>query len=86
MLGEIIAIYAIVEDLLKATGHQEDCRIHMSDAEVVTSGLVAAKFFGGNQEQACNYLWEEGLIPNMRKFVSIFSPMASIISNIIGFI
>lgn len=65
MLGEIIAIYAIVEDLLKATGHQEDCRVEMSDAEVVTSALVAAKFFGGNQEQACNYLWEEGLIPNM---------------------
>ena len=63
MLGEIIAIYAIVEDLLKATGHQEDCRVQMSDAEVVTAALVAAKFFGGNQEQACNYLWEEGLIP-----------------------
>jgi len=86
MLGEIIAIYAIVEDLLKATGHQEDCRVQMSDAEVVTSALVAAKFFGGNQEQACNYLWEEGLIPNMRKFVSIFSLRASIISTINGLI
>ena len=58
----------------------------MSDAEVVTSALVAAKFFGGNQEQACNYLWEEGLIPNMRKFVSIFSLRASIISTINGLI
>ena len=35
MIGEIIAIYSIVEDLLKATGHQEDCRIQMSDAEVI---------------------------------------------------
>ena len=45
MLGEIIAIYAIVEDLLKATGHQENCQVQMSDAEVMTSALVAAKFF-----------------------------------------
>ena len=31
MFSEIIGIYAIVEDLLKATGHQENCRIQMSD-------------------------------------------------------
>ena len=49
MLGEIIAIYAIVEDLLKAIGHQEDCRIQMSDAEVITAALVAARFFQENQ-------------------------------------
>ena len=49
MLGEIIAIYAIVEDLLKATGHQEDGRIQMTDAEVITTGPVAARFFSGNQ-------------------------------------
>ncbi len=49
MLGEIVAIYAIVEDLLKAIGHQEDCRIQMNDAEVITAALVAARFFQGNQ-------------------------------------
>jgi hypothetical protein len=31
MLDEIIAIYAIVEDLLKAIGHTEDSRVQMSD-------------------------------------------------------
>ena len=49
MIYEIVAIYAIVEDLLKAIGHQEDCRIEMSDAEVITAALVAARFFNGNQ-------------------------------------
>ena len=49
MIDEIVAIYAIVEDLLKAIGHQEDCRIEMSDAEVITAALVAARFFNGNQ-------------------------------------
>lgn len=65
MLDEIIAIYAITDDLLKALGHHEDSRITMNDAEVITSALVAAKFFGGNQEQACKYLLEDGLIPKM---------------------
>ena len=46
MIDEIVAIYAIVEDLLKAIGHQEDCRIQMSDAEVITAALVAARLLG----------------------------------------
>ena len=46
MLDEIVAIYAVVEDLLKAIGHQEDCRIEMSDAEVITAALVAARLLG----------------------------------------
>jgi hypothetical protein len=82
MLDEIIAIYAITDDLLKALGHHEDCRSTMSDAEVITSALVAAKFFGGNQEQACNYLLEEGLIPDMlsksrfsRRWHRLFLPL-----------
>ena len=74
MLDEIIAIYGIslearrcviVEDLLKATGHQEDCRIQMSDAEVITTGLVAARFYNGNQSLACEYLLQHNLIPKM---------------------
>jgi len=82
MLDEIIAIHAITDDLLKALGHHEDSRITMSDAEVITSALVAAKFFGGNQGQACNYLLEEGLIPKMlsksrfsRRWHRLFLPL-----------
>ncbi|MGG6268245.1 IS982 family transposase, partial [Leptolyngbya sp. AN03gr2] len=37
MLDEIIAIYAITDDLLKAIGHQDDCRAQLSDAEVITT-------------------------------------------------
>ena len=65
MLDEIVAIYAIVEDLLKATGHQEDCRVQMSDAEVITAAVVAARFFQGNQFLAGQYLLEHGLMPKM---------------------
>ena len=82
MINEIIAIHAIVDDLLKAIGHQEDNRTTMNDAEVITSGLVAAKFFGGNQNQACKYLREDGLIPQMlsksrfsRRWSRLFLPL-----------
>jgi Transposase DDE domain len=65
MITEIITIYVIIDDLLKATGHREDRRAQMSDAEVITAGLVAARFFSGNQSQACTYLQEHGWIPQM---------------------
>jgi hypothetical protein len=58
MVNEIIAIYAITDDLLKAMGHTEDPRTVMSDAEVITTALVAARFFGGNHHLACVYLLE----------------------------
>lgn len=65
MLNEIIAIYAITDDLLKAIGHDEDCRRHMSDAEIITTALVAALFFNGNHSKACNYMKEHKFIPGM---------------------
>jgi len=65
MINLIVAIYSIVDDVLKAIEHQEDCRRKMLDAEVITSALVAARFFGGNQAQACHYLKEQGLMPKM---------------------
>jgi hypothetical protein len=41
MIDEIVVIYAIIDDLLKAIAHQEDGRRTMSDAEVITSALTA---------------------------------------------
>ncbi|MEH2380594.1 MAG: hypothetical protein V7K27_17200 [Nostoc sp.] len=55
MLNEIITIYAITDDLLKAIGHYEDARREMSDAEIMTTALIAAMFFSGNHSAACNY-------------------------------
>lgn len=39
MLNEIITVYAITDDLLKAMGHHEDCRREMSDAEIITGRI-----------------------------------------------
>lgn len=48
MLNEIIVVYAIIDDLLKAIGHEEDVRRDMSDAEIITTSISAAMFFNGN--------------------------------------
>jgi hypothetical protein len=65
MIDTVVAIYCIVDDLLKANHHQEDIRCQMGDAEVITTVLVASRFFGGNQLQAATYLKETGMIPKM---------------------
>ena len=65
MIDHTAALYCIVDDLLKAVGHQDDCRRAMTDAEVITTALVAAHCFGGNIEHARRFLRETGLMPRM---------------------
>ena len=52
MLSEdkIIALYCIVDDILKAMHHQEDKRVRVSDSEVITTAFVAVLYFGGHLE------------------------------------
>lgn len=47
-----IAIYSFLDDLLKALGHREDARQQVSDAQVIATAVVAARYFGGNFERA----------------------------------
>jgi hypothetical protein len=42
----IVAVYTICDDLLISIGHQEHPQAKMSDAEVMTTVLVAARYFG----------------------------------------
>ena len=52
MDDQILAIYCLCDDMLKALDHQEDPQCQMSDAEVLTTALVAALHFAGNLERA----------------------------------
>jgi hypothetical protein len=52
MDDKILAIYCLSADILNAIGHAEDPQQQMSDAEVITTGLVAMLFFRGNFEAA----------------------------------
>jgi hypothetical protein len=65
VIDHTVALYCIVDDLLKAVGHRDDRRRAMTDAEVLTTALVAAHCFGGNAEHARCFLREAGLMPRM---------------------
>jgi hypothetical protein len=52
MDDKILAIYGLSADILNAIGHAEDPQQQMSDAEVITTGLVAMLCFRGNFEAA----------------------------------
>ncbi len=44
MINKIIGFYAITDDLLKAIGHQDDCRRLMTDADILIGAFTAALF------------------------------------------
>ena len=62
---QIITIYCLCDDMLKAFHHRDDPQCQMTDAEVMTTALVAALFYGGNFEKARDFLQTEGYIPAM---------------------
>ena len=62
---QIITIFCVCDDFLKARLHKEDAQAQMTDAEVMTTLLVACKFFHGTLRHACAYLTEGGFIPRM---------------------
>jgi hypothetical protein len=65
MDSQIIAVYCLCDDLLKALRHRENRQCQMSDAEVMTTAIVAALFFRGNYVTACGMLHEQGYLPRM---------------------
>jgi DDE family transposase len=65
MDDSVLAIYCLCDDLLKALLHQEDPQRLMSDAEVMTTAIVAALYFGCNFERARLLLADPRYIPAM---------------------
>ena len=80
---QIIAIYCICDDLLEALGPVEDRQRQMSDAEVITTALVAALHYGGNFETARTMLHEQGYIPHMLS-KSRFNRRLHAIADLVG--
>ena len=65
MDDSVLTIYCLCDDLLKALRHQEDPQRLMSDAEVMTTAIVATLYFGGNFERARLLLASPRYIPGM---------------------
>lgn len=57
--------YCLIDDMLQALRHQEAPQCTVSDAEVMTTALCAARFFHGNFATARLFLQEHGYIPRM---------------------
>lgn len=49
---QIIAIYVICDELTKQCGIKDNRQAQMTTAEIMTSVIVAAELFGGNQTKA----------------------------------
>jgi hypothetical protein len=62
---QIVAVFCFCDDMLKALHHRVGPQSQVSDAEVMTTAIVAVLFFGGNQEKARAHMQEHGYIPNM---------------------
>jgi hypothetical protein len=62
MDSQIVAVYCLCDDLLKALYHHEDRQCQMSDAEVMTVAIIATLYFRGNFEIARRFLHEQGYI------------------------
>ena len=62
---QILAIYGVCHDCLTALHHWEDHQHKMTDAEVMTTALVAMRFCGGNFEHARALLGTSQYMPTM---------------------
>src|SRR3982750_4484711 len=68
---KITAIYCVVDDLLQACDHHtpEGCRC--TDAEIITTALVSALLFKGNQSLTIDYMHpsQHGTRPSIQKWL-----------------
>lgn len=63
---KIIALYCIVDDLLKVSHHhREDQRTRVSDSEVITTAFVSVLYFGGHWDNARHFMQLKGYVPRM---------------------
>lgn len=62
---QIIVMFCLCVDMLKSLHHYEDAQCQMSDAEVMTTAIIAMLYFKGNFSLASGYLYEQNYIPKM---------------------
>ncbi len=58
----IITVYVVIDDLMHLRDHQSHCLAHISDAEVLTVAIIAAKYFQNNHERALQVLYLSGYL------------------------
>ncbi len=61
----IIAAYSIIADTLQSLGHESHPLATVSDPEVLTIAVVAAKYFQNHQERALSVMIGSGHVPRL---------------------
>ena len=62
---KVIAIYCFCDDLLKALHHPTKAGCRTSDSEILTTALISALFFKGNQSLALHYMRAHHMAPEL---------------------
>ncbi len=62
---KIIALYCIIDELMKGIEHHEDHRRRVNDSEVITTAIVSALYFGGHQDNARHFMRMTKLVPHL---------------------
>lgn len=65
MIDKNVAIYCFIDDILKAIKHREDSQRTMTDAEIITIGIMASLYFGGNHDLTLTYCKENKIFTNV---------------------
>jgi len=89
MKDKTFAIYIFIDDIMKEIGHKEPSNRNTSDSEIITTALVAAKFFHGNIDNAISFVKGADILPGMlsksrfnRRIHSIFDLIIYLFSHI----
>lgn len=65
MVEEIITIFCLCDDYLKTNNFKDHYQAQMSTSELLTTAIVAAKFFGGNYQKSRMFLSSHYYIKRM---------------------
>ena len=61
----IITVYVMIDDILRAMNHKDDCRAHTTSAEIMTIAIVAAKYFQNHHERAVCIMRQLGYVQSI---------------------
>ena len=80
-----IAIYCFIDDLLQKTQKKTiDSRRKLSDEQIITTAIISARYFYGNQHTACLYMqshWGFDM-PDKSNFNKILHRLSDLISQL----
>ena len=73
METQVITIFCIIDDILKALKIKDDKQAKMSSSEILTTVIVACLFFGGDFRRSLSFMSLFVLSYNIQKLIKVAS-------------